>query len=754
MENEFFQFFETLDNTQVFQQNLKSNSVYAETSDFFLRQENNSLSTTIFDFDTLQGIPTPLLLETTPQTPTLVFSNSTELPTTTLPHRQSLSTIKDCTFPTEICRETQKEETEICSKTTQQIAKDIKLIAKENFQIRQLPQPQMHGVAKVLRNEEERKLLAKCDIASIEKKVFLLVKRKEGAENLPPLETTQQLKKKAKKQQDKQELLDLKDEELIRLLALRSNADQFWNALPIQLKSDIDIIRKSMTEIKKYIENHQENLIAPLIMGLLPEQKSIVTHRFVSLFFKETGILQDFVLAQPDFISMIDSIFELQTNLNKAENQVYFKSFPASHCSPISLQDRILWLVAVLSKKDLCCENAMASLQVLSLARYSNQIFKFAFRLLLVVKENEFLKNLLILASNNCLETLVYYVCHCEETKKNSIENIAVNLCQKKTLLTETKSFLQMKSDCWMRHCLIYFYRKNDLQVEFLQKMCNTTVHDSLLNVADFLCNEKNTLHYIGFLEALLDDSMYEILSTISQKYHFKIVRDIFVSCFDFKIQDYAQFYSKLTKSSKILEIAPIAFNLPTLHVQLPAIIRRKDSCAFFVNETPMNNRIDLMHMLTEPAQVFTTKTEELFVKDLEIFACFYDDTEKRLQKPTWISLSSVGCKSVGEIIFFKVAKIDREIDLNAKKVDYISPVEFSQQNNIAFLNQKVASKYVTVENLDLLSENNLVKQFIDIDFLKNIVNRAFLAPPNVTANDFVEQYCRDRNFNLTITNY
>ena len=762
MENDFLEFFDDLETDQnwpnVAEKNFSNEFLNSEIFDN--KEEENSAFFSPF----LAARPISLPPPPSPQ-PITVSPKKNSSKTFSLPFSFGSSKTKK-QFDAAIKAQ------DLCSTTTKQIAKDVQLIAEEKAQIRQLPQPQMHGVANVSRNEEERRFLAQCDAASMEKKVLSLTKRKHGEEEQKKTQT-QEKEDHIRKRGRKPKTIDVQkefknfecDKCLDILMSLRKNTNEFENRIPSDLKADVDLIRTTIQTAASFLCKEKEKLVASLFVELLPKLNHVLTFQFVMLFFSkhsksrchvETEEFPKFLLP---FLSMIAGILSAETtvstftcNINLSD-PIAYKQLPPSSRNGISFQDRLIWTIAVLSKQNLESFPPLAVLRVISLARYSQQVFKHAFRSLLIQKETELLENLLILATEDSLNLLVYLFCICEETKKNSINKIAANLCQKRDKLRSLEVILlgEKVDSHLMRHLLVYFYRNENANMIKVEKITKSKISGALIDVAELLIGENNAEQHFLFIEKLDNESFCDFFTKLVQQYDVLQAKEIFLSTSHHEIIDYKDAYENLM-NLQIYNTAPMAFKFEKLHVQLPLPLRRNDSCIFFVTSTPKNGHIDLMHMLTNPAQFFATNFADIATVDFEIYISLFDEKEKKLTEPAWHNLSVLGCRSILDVVFCDFNH-ERE-NFVAKITSYEDPNIFAQKNSITTTQKQLDSKYIQVKNDDILLGKNPVTQFIDIDFLKSLVNQAFQAPKNVTANDFVEQYCRDRNYMLTKENY
>ena len=496
---------------------------------------------------------------------------------------------------------------DLCSRTTNQVAKDVQLIAEEKAQIRQLPQPQMHGVAQVTRSETERRFLAGCDAVSIEKKILSLkdLQTKNSSEKRKtthlmerediPSDPIRKRGRKAKVTSDGKELISFSNL-LPGLFAARKNAEQFHKSIPIELSSDIALLEESINEAAlKYLADNNVDLVAKVFLDMIPRLQHTLIYQFVMLFFSQHSTVRCSVNTET-FSNDVLTLFSTVAGILSKESCVSvlcdgkltlldplaYKQLPPSSRNNVGFEDRLLWTMTILLQKNISLFEPIATLRVLSLARYSLQLFRFAFRSLLVLKEKEFIEYLLILANQDSLNMLVYLAYVCEETKKINVATIAQVLCQHKEQLGAIQRILidgNVEIHI-MRHLLVYFYRKDASAVETIK---NVAARDSVLfDVAELLIGEKTSDKHEKFIESLRNSAICNFLTEFLQHHDVVKARDVFLHSLEYQIPDLVSFYGNLMDLNT-LNTAPAAVVLnERLYTQTPLPVKINDSCVFF----------------------------------------------------------------------------------------------------------------------------------------------------------------------------
>ena len=202
------------------------------------------------------------------------------------------------------------------------------------------------------------------------------------------------------------------------------------------------------------------------------------------------------------------------------------------------------------------------------------------------------------------------------------------------------------------------------------------------------------------------------------------------------------------------LNTAPAAVVLnERLYTQTPLPVKINDSCVFFATRLSTDTNIDLIHMITEPAQIITMPLSDLASQSIQIFASVFDENSGSFENPKWHALEAFECQSIADIIFCNwQCEQQNSTFAGATRLQYESQKCFMERYNIpAVQKNRLRLPFVRVRNPNLLSSNDVIEQAIHIDILKMIVDCAYNAPSNISSSEFVEQFCKERNYVLSL---
>ncbi len=665
---------------------------------------------------------------------------------------------------------------DLCSITTKQVASAVEQIAKEPNKIRQLPQPAIHGVADVSRNESERKFLSQCNTSSIEQVVLQSLKRKPEERKTTqlidkddiPTDPARKRGRKPKQFDEPIQTLPVTDsvvahinaisanmkknstvdyQDLVEtLLPVRKNEEKFNKCLEKDFFADIEAFSLCLYSAVSLLMEKKDSLVAQVFSNLR------VTHRVMKEF---VSLCVDCTLNPKTLISTICGILSKDCNVSTInvdsgtwpieEPQSYGK---LPNRNGINLQDRLLWVIAVFSRNSNRKFTPAAVLDVLSLARYSHQLFRFSFQEIVVSRKFDFLDQLLLLAETSCISLLVYYIDYFANPKNSIITEIVTNLCSRSDQLYDIKRVFLNTSVNYilMQHLLLHFYHNQKAKVVDYEKIISLKRDSVLLDLAKLVLdnNERHT-KLISLL--LLDDPCKILIDVIKETTVF-VACHFFVNILEYTLENAKNYYAKLMNKAPV-QNAPIAFMMEKLQVQLPVALRSSNGNVFYMFEKPVAGVAQILQMTTEPAQLFSITTTD--IGGCQLFVRQFNENSARKSSACWCDVDDINNV---EFCDWQTSCIDPAY-YSATKIIYKSPELFAQEKAIAtHVLPQPTNGFVQVQNSTLCASNAPCMQFIDIELLKAVVTRAFEAPATVTANDFVEQYCRERNNLLTKENY
>lgn len=658
---------------------------------------------------------------------------------------------------------------DLCSNTTRQVAEDVHCISKEKAKVRQLPQPQMHGVATVNRNESERNFLAQCDVERIEQSVLSAPKRKRTFdEHLQSAERddipVESARKRGRKPKQLKEIhlepMDL-DILLPELISLRKDVAGFTARLPEIFFSDINVLLECAKFAAKAVVTEEKiDRVAEQFVQSAENLKTLTAYQFMALFFNQNTAKKvemqatTFVTNPPlQTISfLIASTFSRASKLEKITFDGGEYRFPINGggSEQITFQERLIWFFSVLSQAAHVSHSSTTILSVACIGTLFPQLFRHVFKTL--ISNNSGIDLLFQIAEKNCLHLLSFYVTGCLETKTVGFVEIAERLCTRLQELSLLSDFLanNQANARIQRQLLVHFFRFDESKLEFYIERNTALSNSVILDVAELLIGERTAEKHRLFLKSITDESFCRLVCRVGETFDASAARDAFLQIQAYVVDDFQAVYNAMMNDEPMIDGPTAFYDKSNLYLQLPMILKRTDSSIFWILSQPINGTAELIQMTTSPAQLLTVQIKDLNIGDFEIYASLLG--ERKHAKPNWHKLATFNCKSLTEIRFFDCNQSFASSNFSVTKINYIEPRDFARKID-ARAPQNI-NQYVQVRHDSILSTEASIVQFIDVEFLKAIVARAFEAPSTVTVDDFVNNYCRERNNIITKENY